>query len=644
MPALRNWNWYAKNETRAYPLDDTAILSADDGSVLPHGLLIDLYMRFPGTLGKRAFLSSLTVSPRLVTLTFQGDAAGFQPLGFVSLTRPIEPYRQYPLTPHADGVGGWVVLGSAIEEVSQTVSYRFSQPSQSLLLARAAWHYRLQPSRGLLAAGTTDVLRGRVRLRGDRDLETRLETIEIASVSYQAIVIGLRNKSNDQRNLLEIYAGDCGQRPESRSCRNPQPIEFINDVGPDCCGDLYVEFRGCASLLEISNGNGVLVSCDFGLASACVTPQHLPDNDGRLPNEYPDLCEPETVAPLAESIEPALLSPMSISVSPMTAETLEVSMPAQGQGAGGRILESFLDDRNQLQLRTVRPHGMTVGQEIVLPETRVAGDLLRGTVLAVPDPYEMVLSSGAVAPVTGSSWLASQAAATGARIVEIIGRGGEALVTLDRPHTLLSGDRVLLADTGTIYTGEYSVLYVPSDRSFFIAARDGRAVTGLCVRISRAGQTHGQGWKSSSSRLLRHVLAPFREGALYAVTLQQLDDSKGGVAGIFLGDSSEGPCYAAALSFDRNLSSRMLGVYRLSAGQTTLLGYSLLSLRRDQRYRLAAEVVRQADKRELYATVLPLDDDVQGQARVTIGTEVLSSAGLYAAYCTTLFSDWHVRG
>ena len=62
---------------------------------------------------------------------------------------------------------------------------------------------------------------------------------------------------------------------------------------------------------EITNDelNGVGLDYAFNLEEACVTPARLPDDRGRLPNEYPDLCTP---------VAQPLVSASSVDTEPTT--------------------------------------------------------------------------------------------------------------------------------------------------------------------------------------------------------------------------------------------------------------------------------------------------------------------------------------
>lgn len=558
MSLLRNYNWYAKNETRSYPLDDAATLLDDSGKLLPHNLLVDMFLRFPGTYGKRAFLSSLTVSPSLVTLTFQGNAAGFQPLAVISLPRPITPYQQIPVTPYASGISGWLVLGGGVEELLQTVSYRFSTPAQGLLLARAAWHYRLQPSRGISKEGTSEVLRGLIRFSGGSDLFTSRQSVEIGGTTYQAVGISLRDDAEgSERNLLQEYAGECGRRPESRSCREPQPIEFINDVGPDCCGDLYIEFRGCAEPYQITNGNGVVVSCDFGLAGACITPSRLPGPDGQLPNEYPDLCEPEAQPASLDEVEPPV--PVLLSAAPAQVLAKAPITELIDLEEHGQILESVDLGNGSTWLRTNRRHGLRPGDYLVLPAPYTPRQSL---VTEALDPYELVVAATFEQEVKNVTWLNQQ-----------------------------------VLESQVIHTDPATHLRLP--------------------------------------------LASFQAGVIYSATLTLPTATRSLGSGLYVGSSGKGTYYAACLSIGQDPKQRTLAIYRLANQQARLMAATVLPLEPGRRYRLRLEAVTAPDR--LFATVLPLDDEVVGQVQVQLREGLAGDAGLFSPYNLTFFKDWNLR-
>lgn len=302
--AVRNQNWYDLNESRLWPFDDQAQLTDDRGLRLPNDLIADIYLRYPSQSEARAFVGALTVGPTLVTLIVLISGHSPTPIAAVTLKKPVSPRRHYEFTPLLPGTGGWVVFGSGIDD-QELRSYRFSDPLQTLLLAQTARPYRRSPVPGIGKLFGDQSLTGVVRLQGGNDIVTAVEEREIAGVVRDVIVIKLAEgrNLNGQRNLLEEYAGTCGQRPESLNCGGPDPIQGINAVTPDCCNNIFIEFRGHGEIKGLANECGVLIDVGIGLSESCVTPDRLPDEYGRLPNEYADLCEdaetssPTTVAP-----------------------------------------------------------------------------------------------------------------------------------------------------------------------------------------------------------------------------------------------------------------------------------------------------------------------------------------------------------
>ena len=95
--SVRNQDWYDLNESRTWPFDDTAGLLDSSGKRLPNDLIADVYLRFPIEYGDRAFVSSLTISNSIVTVTFLATGADFTPLASVSLPKPVEKGIHYAL-------------------------------------------------------------------------------------------------------------------------------------------------------------------------------------------------------------------------------------------------------------------------------------------------------------------------------------------------------------------------------------------------------------------------------------------------------------------------------------------------------------------------------------------------------------------
>ena len=134
-------NWYDLQSTRQYPIDGTATGVDNTGARLPTDALVDCHIMFPTTLGKYAFVSSIAVTAKLVTVTFaaaddeilpSGDEElntaipAFTPLAAITVALPHSEGRHYAITPLADGVGGWAVFGGC----QTRGTFRCSSPSQ----------------------------------------------------------------------------------------------------------------------------------------------------------------------------------------------------------------------------------------------------------------------------------------------------------------------------------------------------------------------------------------------------------------------------------------------------------------------------------------------------------------------------------
>ena len=67
--AIRNQQWYNLNETRDYPLSDSASALSNDNLRIPQGIISDIKIRWPDWAGKYAFLGSVAVTSGAVSVT-----------------------------------------------------------------------------------------------------------------------------------------------------------------------------------------------------------------------------------------------------------------------------------------------------------------------------------------------------------------------------------------------------------------------------------------------------------------------------------------------------------------------------------------------------------------------------------------------
>lgn len=300
---IRNLHWYNQNEGIAYPVDEAASAVDDTDTALPSNILVDLHLRWPEHLGRYAFLSAVSVTPSLATITIQAtddlDSPGLTPLAVLTVVKPIEDGRVYPLRPQAAGVGGWAVFGSGVED--HEYAGRFSSPRQGRLAPRAARSYRPLPVKSASIEHASRKLTGVVTLRATLPLLMAKEEREIGGELHDCIVLRLTDVVGadgfvippeaaeisgfkETSTFLE-FAGPCSSRPESGTCGTPQPIEFINAVSPDCDGVITLEFRGCATIARILDLCGIAIDCGLGMTDACQPP-YIPDSEGRLPSEF----------------------------------------------------------------------------------------------------------------------------------------------------------------------------------------------------------------------------------------------------------------------------------------------------------------------------------------------------------------------
>lgn len=314
---IRNAHWYSLNEGISYPVDEVATCVDDAGRRLPSNIIVDMNLRWPDTQGRYAFVSSISVTANIVSLTIQAatdldDASSFVPLAVVAVPQPVAKNRQIALLPQLTGVGGWVVFGTGVDEEFRG---RFSSPRQSVLTGRAVRAYRKLPVTGLRALDANTALTGIVTLKAQEPLSIAAEDREINGVVRSCIVVRLTEGTAPddypvpdaatklvgfkESNIFQQYSGPCAGRPESRTCGDPQPIEFINAVGPDCDGKLTIEFQGCAKVAQVQDLCGIVIDCGLGLVDACVPPQ-IPDSEGYLPSERDPVNIPSPEEPTPE--------------------------------------------------------------------------------------------------------------------------------------------------------------------------------------------------------------------------------------------------------------------------------------------------------------------------------------------------------
>ena len=323
------FDWYNLNAARHYPLDTAATGDSDKGENMPPDVLVDCHLRFPETVGRYAYISSLYASANLVSITFLASNAPaidtdcgssssqtmqpFTPLAAISI--PLDefvPGIQFPIDALYPGVGGWVVLGYGA--FKNNYAGRFSTVQQGMLAMRTARSYKILPIESLAKLHNSTELTGLVLIKAGNDIEIVKDQRLIKGEWRDAMIIRL---SNDvEQSVLSKYIGPCGGRPESNSCLKPA-IESINSVKPDCDGNIKLSFTTTCTYPGYEQGikEGMVIDYCMGLGDACTKGDKLP-KDGRLPHDYRDDCAPAELVSLSSEI-PSLssLSLLSSSLS-----------------------------------------------------------------------------------------------------------------------------------------------------------------------------------------------------------------------------------------------------------------------------------------------------------------------------------------
>ena len=292
--AIRAHNWYTKNSTRRYPLDDFATGETDSGIDFPNDILVDCHLRFPESAGNYAFISSVHTSATLISITFattnssQLDAdAGissmsypsalmfesFQPLAVVNVLKDdVVPGQQYPVDVQIAGAGGWVVFGTCIE--GGNFQGTFSTINQSKIAPRCARAYEALPIPNVGKLTLNTALDNIVNIAQGPDLEIIKAKRTIEGAVKDAIVFRLTGNT-DHRNLLNEYKGPCGGRPETDTCNFPG-IESIAAITPDCNGNITISYLNCieegpiTSVVDPPAAGSAGANLDFCLPLTCV--------------------------------------------------------------------------------------------------------------------------------------------------------------------------------------------------------------------------------------------------------------------------------------------------------------------------------------------------------------------------------------
>ena len=261
--AIIDRQWLNANEGRNYPITDVVTRVADDGVVLPNTFLVDAYIRVPYTQYKQIYVSAASVGPGVVSVVFSAyDSPSVVPLGAVTVSKPVTPYKNYTIDALTEGVGGWVMFGSAVK-ASETFNLKFSSYTQSQLLDRCVNVYDIVPVSGIRKKYASSSLTGIVRLAGrvgSTQVVSGQRTIngEVKDVALIQVIA-----TGNITDKMHALAGVCGHRPGELTC-NKRVLTAVNNVTPDCNGNIDLEFTN--GIIVGSVANGLVLDYPKGLA------------------------------------------------------------------------------------------------------------------------------------------------------------------------------------------------------------------------------------------------------------------------------------------------------------------------------------------------------------------------------------------
>lgn len=239
------------NDTRNYPIRDGLQRTDDAGNKLPDNLLSDINIWVPEAVGVYLFISSVTISDKLVSVTIGAQdfdpnivtsEIDYIPVAAITVTKPIDVTRNYVLQPMIAGVGGWMSFGMSVNNALNN-TYRFSDPKQTGLLPRLCRSYPVPGVTGFKKLGFANKLTGMTRLvSGDPDTLVIEKGREVLDGILRDCVVFRLNEEVAGRDIYSRYVGPCGGVPESQSCRS-KPIYKINQMTPDCDGIIYLHLK-----------------------------------------------------------------------------------------------------------------------------------------------------------------------------------------------------------------------------------------------------------------------------------------------------------------------------------------------------------------------------------------------------------------
>lgn len=280
-------DWCNRNEARNYPLKDGATKLSTTGVELPDDFIVDANIWFPASAGTGLMVSSASISPGLISVTFVAYGGGSPvPICAVYVAKPVEKYRKYSVDAFYPGVGGWVAFGLAVD-ADQNFALIFDSLAATELAPKATRTYDDLPLLSMGKKDFTAAFTGLIGLRAVDAVEVLACTDPwpplgdpdfLSNPRYQrfvdgqprdCIVLRLKGTPGDYENLY-TYTGPCDKAPEDDQCGR-RLIQKIAGVGADCNGNIDIIFQNIpTAYLEDALGNIVGMTLEYPLGTIDV--------------------------------------------------------------------------------------------------------------------------------------------------------------------------------------------------------------------------------------------------------------------------------------------------------------------------------------------------------------------------------------
>lgn len=287
--------WYDIGSSSQYPFDQSAALEDDNGKTLPCEILADMALTMPSSLGNRLYCSGISKQDDVASLVFAGDGDGRPTVAVATIPLTASERRPVLLDSLVDSVRGTVVPGSLLWTMPNG-TWRFTNPQQSYLSQRCVYLVAAANEQDIRLAYGPSPLESVIRLVGDVNVSVKLGQRVLGGSLKRSVIFSLVDTGAE--SALKAYAGQYQQRPEARTCGSPEPVETINLIQPNCCGQIFFELRGCARPIPISNHCGVVLDCPMEADEMCQPKQLVPDpasDEVCRPGELPDPIDPPPV-------------------------------------------------------------------------------------------------------------------------------------------------------------------------------------------------------------------------------------------------------------------------------------------------------------------------------------------------------------